>query len=185
MKFAPIDLKPFVAKWNANWAASADKQEHYTQSYAALCAFGARVETAEDLMVLGHATYGWMPTILKDHENLKTANINAIRAGEVPDKPLLNTSWVGTSKLMHFLAPDVWPIWDSRIARHFGMVHRHQYDKRIAYSEYADFLGSEVGKHANPTDWGDLRFLELCLFSDRLPKDEKNTTPKTPAADMA
>ena len=175
MKFAPIDLKPFVAKWNANWAASSEDQKHYSQSYAALCAFGARAKTAEDLMVLGHATYGWMPTILKDHTKLKAANIAGIRAGELPLEPLLNNSWVGTSKLMHFIAPDVWPIWDSWIALHFGLRSHQQYNKADVYAAYADFLRSEVGKHANPTEWGELRFLELCLFSERPPEGHSKT----------
>ena len=29
----------------------------------------------------------------------------------------INRSWVGTSKFLHFLNPEIFPIWDSRVAR--------------------------------------------------------------------
>ena len=138
----------------------------YDDGYEALLKFGKSIKTKEDGVILAHAVYAWMPTILNKWD-FDDIGLGAIQAGILPDKPFLNNSWVGTSKFMHFVAPDVWPIWDSRVAVHFGMKHRYQYEKRDVYSEYADFVLSLVGNVEHCTPWSDVRYIELVLFSAR------------------
>lgn len=162
-----IDLAPFVAEW--------ENQQHNSDQYLAgywpLLSYGEKVASRDDLIVLAHAVYGWMPTILDHFEFSETFPASTfladVRSGVLPDEPVVNGSWIGTSKLLHFLAPTIWPIWDRRVAVHFGLRHFSQQNKREAYSSYASFLREEAPKHENPTAYSDIRFLELCLFSYR------------------
>lgn len=72
--------------------------------------------------------YGWMPTIFKFREgDMEEALriLNNAKSGIVPKisqlqllKALLNNSLVGTSKLLHFINPNVFAIWDSRVYRY-------------------------------------------------------------------
>ena len=89
----------------------------------------------DDVIVGASFTYSWMPTIL----NFKVADFDAgafeatkllnklkkVKSTlELSDqeykmieeiKPFINNSLVGTSKLLHFVNPEVFPIWDSRV----------------------------------------------------------------------
>ncbi|UWQ59508.1 hypothetical protein K3722_05105 [Leisingera caerulea] len=168
--FQPIDLQPFISDWVSNKGNS----ESYNVGYDALLAFGSAVHDKTGMLVLAHAVYGWMPTILKSY-NLDGLAVEDVRGGFLPAEPVLNNSWVGTSKMFHFLAPEVWPIWDSRVALHFGLPRSGQHNRREVYRDYADFLRAEAASCKNPTNYSNLRFLELCLFSARPAKKEKPT----------
>ncbi|WP_208638369.1 hypothetical protein [Vibrio splendidus] len=79
-----------------------------------------------ELIVGSNMVYGWMPTILK----IKSTNfepalkaLNKAKGGEVlTDEDfkaivaVVNNSLVGTSKLLHFVNPTIYPIWDSRVS---------------------------------------------------------------------
>lgn len=160
--FQPIDLQPFISDWDTN----KENSESYNFGYDALLAFGSAVHDKTGLLVLAHAVYGWMPTILKSY-NLDGLCVEDIRGGFLPEEPALNNSWVGTSKMFHFLAPDVWPIWDSRVALHFGLPRSDQHNRRDVYQNYSEFMRFEAQSSTNPTNNSNLRFLELCLFSAR------------------
>ena len=108
------------------------------------------------LLAAGYAVYGWMPTILKRTENLVPLSEFVIEVRALPffgalpivqravaqDQGVvlrsLNNSVVGTSKLLHFLMPDLFPIWDSRIAKLFGFNGRH--NSPTAYLSYFELL---------------------------------------------
>lgn len=143
------------------------------------------------LRSLALATYGWMPTIIKrDHFERFQCNdpVHAIKAVKNPqeaekfigtmckDAPI-NNSWVGTSKLMHFLNPEIFPIWDSKIAVIFGFKS-YSYNKKAAYLEYVQFMHSQVANAGNQFSgmaklikdrygyWpSDIRCLEFYLFT--------------------
>jgi hypothetical protein len=82
-----------------------------------------------------HIVYSWMPTIPRlgkimrwssDRKDELVAALDVVRKGEEPTESQLkiivsfcNNSIVGASKLMHFLSPLTFPIWDSRVARAF------------------------------------------------------------------
>jgi hypothetical protein len=89
-----------------------------------------------DFIIGANFTYGWMPTILKirkndkhDENEDKTNKIveiinkakNAKSYNELEDndyeilKEAINNSYVGASKLLHFINPEVYGIWDSRV----------------------------------------------------------------------
>lgn len=54
-------------------------------------------------------------------------------------KGLLNNSLVGTTKLLHFINPDNFAIWDSRVYRY--LTNKEPYDNRIGNcNTYLDYL---------------------------------------------
>jgi hypothetical protein len=102
-------------------------------------------------------TYGWMPTIpeikLSDPKRL-LACLNFVKAGNLlPDDDLLflkgavNNSIVGGSKLLHFIRPDIYPIWDSNIAAFFctdGKLHAYAVNSVRIYKSYIDFVQNVI-----------------------------------------
>ena len=163
----------------------------YREGYGALSAlFRDYVHTDDyETVVAGaYAVYGWMPTIMKNGVNRaawatssedlsKLRNTkNWIDAEVILRKApsiltLVNGSIVGTSKFLHFLNPEIFPIWDSKIGRLFGAHRRDLVEKMESYfgycstvaagidavypEAYAQFVGSGVSP---------VRRLELLLF---------------------
>lgn len=74
-----------------------------------------------------HMIYGWMPRILTlnpidDLDNIITILNTTQKKQEISDKDLLKlakpidgSSVIGTSKLLHFIAPDSFAIWDNNV----------------------------------------------------------------------
>jgi len=103
---------------------------------------GLEAITDHHFVIGMHFTYGWMPTILelkKPHENLSCAVdiLNDVKRGKmigIQDLILLrdtiNNSLVGTSKLLHFINPDLYAIWDSRVYNYITGHTPHQYQIR-------------------------------------------------------
>ncbi len=129
----------------------------YMTSYRALIALAAEIEDDpkhDNLLALACAAYGWMPTILKSFawsnsslsEPIRT--LRSVSSSPEAKKILdqfsahapVNGSWIGTSKLLHFLNVDHFPIWDSRIAIQFGMKHHFQFNRRDVYIQYIHFM---------------------------------------------
>lgn len=110
------------------------KQGAYVHAYPALCVAAQRlwVGPRDDGCIAGlfHLAYGWMPTILevaapwnearKPLETLLDQKIRpdtAVMLGAVKSlQPYSQNSTVGLSKVLHFVRPDLYPIWDSRLA---------------------------------------------------------------------
>ena len=109
---------------------NADMSDTYIQSYPHLLAFfaGKKTISSTDFVCASHMVYGWMPTILKlypetpgnfDHE--ATLLNRARRGDDLSVKELerltetINHSLVGASKVLHFVAPERYAIWDSRV----------------------------------------------------------------------
>jgi len=92
------------------------------------------VLTTHDLIIGAHFTYGWMPTILNIHsrkpeEDFPTAVaiLNEVKRGSlIGEKELLflkgiiNNSLVGPSKLLHFINPKTYAIWDSNVCKYIN-----------------------------------------------------------------
>lgn len=74
------------------------------------------------LLTASMFAYAWMPTML--NTGLRNQNILAYLEIEtadfsIPMQTLVNNSWAGTSKALHFIAPERFAIWDSRVAKNF------------------------------------------------------------------
>ena len=166
------------------------RTDYYLQSYDSLIATAARLMEQPDahtLAALGTMAYGWMPTVprhamlsscetQKQLENVQKVTSLKDAACQIESiaHPLINRSWVGTSKLFHFINPTCFPIWDSRIARHFGYSYRAanpqtekpRYIAYIAFMERnlaaASLCSAALDKYAIKAEG--IRAIELLLF---------------------
>jgi hypothetical protein len=103
-----------------------------------------------------HLVYGWMPKVLNLHTqppNLTLAQAAALlesarTQGIISDEHLsqlvsvVNNSIVGTSKLLHFVRPDIFPIWDSNV---YGFVfgespHNYRVNKVAKFREFVRYV---------------------------------------------
>lgn len=105
----------------------------YFDSYFEFVEFFNRIEEIDyhSLVVASYFTYGWMPTILKkfnlNNNTTEVLNIlTKIKHKKLIDKSdyielvkCVNNSIVGVSKLIHFINPTDYPIFDSRIKNYF------------------------------------------------------------------
>jgi len=107
------------------------KEDSYLNSYGYFIKhFEIGIESCDDLAIITGAfmIYGWMPTILKnfDFNQLSKASeiLRKAKSSDQLDKneleilsKCINNSFVGTSKLLHFVNPLSFPILDSVIFR--------------------------------------------------------------------
>jgi hypothetical protein len=137
--------------------------------------------------------YGWMPTIKRETKlsrfsrsasNVAT-DIQSIRSSAegrefltqcTKEAPISN-SWIGTSKVLHLINPEVFPIWDNNVSRALdGPVSWQGQSTREAYVSYFNrihdlierrFDRLDCMKHFEDADetMSSCRLLELCLFS--------------------
>jgi hypothetical protein len=150
----------------------------------------------DNAVVALHIVYGWMPTV-PDFERpknlsvdkrerttqlLNEARIRILNATEIDElkENLVNNSVVGTSKLLHLLAPNKYAIWDGRVARVWYAPEpspRSRYEKSVEYLKYISSLKtwliekqvseqiSIIRKSSLYLETvSDLRILELILF---------------------
>ncbi|MFH1493501.1 MAG: DUF6308 family protein [Pseudomonadota bacterium] len=146
---------------------------------------------AGDVVRGAHMAYGWMPTILELYPEpgkcdlgMAAQTLNEAKAGKdlTAEKieamaALVNNSLVGASKLLHFVAPQHFPIWDSKVYSYVHEQRPHHYRvnsvatyldyvkllKELANKpEFANFHSSvqrKLGYNVSP-----LRALELVMF---------------------
>ena len=60
--------------------------------------------------------------------------------------PPTNNAWVGMSKTLHFLNPDMFPIWDSKVAKVLG-VSPTKMSKKDVYIDYMKFIFLNIDEH--------------------------------------
>ncbi|MBZ9603334.1 hypothetical protein [Phyllobacterium chamaecytisi] len=132
-------------------------QSSYLIGYLALTDLFRKLDLSCHKQVLSgaYAVYGWMPTILKSPPTGSGASDlkRLVEAGRDKGNYLdlnawketlqaINNSVVGTSKFLHFSAPDVFPIWDSVVARSFGLSQWHQHARAKEYIAYFNAVHS-------------------------------------------
>jgi hypothetical protein len=147
-----------------------------------------------NLILIAHAIFGWMPTQLKlDMNRVDDALeiLNNVLLNQaivtVDDIALLadifqttnGRSVVAASKILHFLAPDRFPIWDSRVAAMWG-VRPNGRGAAVNYHHFLQaclgFIGNDTGQQACVTlrnrlmqagyayPMTDMRVIELIFF---------------------
>ena len=98
----------------------------YVKSYESIIDFFNDIQLNENSLIQGaHMVYGWMPTILNiTKHDLDTQNVllSVEKISKEIDEAnlivlikFMNSSIVGASKLLHFIYPEKYPIWDSKI----------------------------------------------------------------------
>lgn len=111
--------------------------------------------TRHNLIIGINFTYGWMPTIFdfrSKNFNEALVILNKAKKDIIPTvedltllKGLFNNSLVGTSKVLHFINPNVFAIWDSRVYRYLTGKESHDYrignsNTYLDYLEFCDYL---------------------------------------------
>jgi hypothetical protein len=107
--------------------------------------------TKHKFIIGAYFTYGWMPTMLNLEDDLSAAVkvANKAKNGElIPDEEMeslacaVNGSFVGASKLLHFINPHVYSIWDSRVYRYLYDEPPYQYrlESMKKYREYLSLV---------------------------------------------
>lgn len=94
-------------------------------------------------------TYGWMPTIFQfksDAFDEAITILNNVKSGRIPSvdelivlRKLFNNSIVGSSKILHFINPEKFAIFDSRVYRYLTGKGLNS-DRKLIYLEYLDYL---------------------------------------------
>ncbi len=104
-----------------------DARDTYHVSYRSFVEYFSQRQELNlgDLIIGANFTYGWMPTMMtfKSNEFERCVDLlNAVKSGKrltnqelMILKGLINNSLVGTSKLLHFVNPNKYAIWDSRV----------------------------------------------------------------------
>ena len=120
------------------------------------------------LIIAANFTYGWMPTMFRfKSSNFEKAIEVLNRAKQenfIDDKDLqclvnlINNSIVGASKILHFVNPEHFGIWDSRVYRYlfgnFSMLKLNKFDNYRTYLKdcqevIKDFKFAPVHKSIN------------------------------------
>ena len=127
-----------------------DKRTPYATSYPHLLeALKGKPITAEGYVAATHMVYGWMPTVLTlttqspvEPFALEAAILERARGGEeMTDDDLdklktsINNSIVGTSKLLHFVRPDRYAIWDSKVYAYLRAQAHPKWSRKIDHQD--------------------------------------------------
>lgn len=126
-------------------------QDSYNKSYCHFIKYFQDKQriTEHNLIIAANFTYGWMPTILEfksDEFDLAVSVVNkAKQSKRISDeellvlKKLMNNSIVGVSKMLHFINPNVYAIWDSRVCNFLtGKSHAYKVQKSGLFWAYLD-----------------------------------------------
>ena len=137
------------------WNVQFSPKDSFLLSYREFVTYFATREvlTTHDLIIGAHFTYGWMPTILHIHsrkpeEDFPTAVaiLNDVKRGSLIGenellflKGIINNSLVGPSKLLHFINPKSYAIWDSNVCGYInGKAYSYQVSNVQNYLGYLD-----------------------------------------------
>lgn len=126
------------------------KPGSYDVSYPEFLAYFRNVDSIDrhHLIIGANFSYGWMPTILDFRDQGFESAVDYLRRSRLGAdldvdelhtlSKVINNSMVGASKLLHFVAPTRYAIWDSRVAAY--LKARLQTGRRAAeqYAEYND-----------------------------------------------
>ncbi len=144
-----ISLEKFLQDCNGyKWGKSG-----YDISYTEFLKYFDNIKkiSKHNLIISINFTYGRMPTIFDFRSNdfdQALVILNNAKQWLIPTieelkilKGLLNNSLVGTSKLLHFINPDKFAIWDSRVCRYltWEKVYNHRIWNCKTYLSYLDF----------------------------------------------
>lgn len=169
-------------------------EENYFLSYPYFVRYFQNIQTInlENIFIGISFTYSWMPTILKsiklENSERLTSILNEVKNGkEINEEELaelkksFNNSLVGTSKLLHFINPKQYAIWDSRVFRFLYNEEPHKYklEKPKAYNDYLKLIKNLTAEKTFETFYKlmkqkvgyeitEYRALELAFFKGKL-----------------
>ena len=178
---------------------SITNNDSYAKSYLEFINYFKNINWIEKhhLIISSHFVYGWMPTVIQlnlDKIDRILSLLNSVKSGNVLEenelelvKKCVNNSLVGVSKLLHFINPNNYAIWDSRIFRY--LTNKEAYDYRIGniktYNQYLTKLKRVSNNNSYPDlhfqiekhfdyELSSMRAIEIVMFeSDRKSQLEK------------
>jgi len=130
------------------------KADSYISTYPEFIKYFQQIDgeiNRHHLFISSHFVYGWMPTII----NLDTSEIdhvlrllNEVKSGKVLTineldiiKKSINNSMVGASKLLHFINPKEYAIWDSRVVKYItNNKSNYGIENSRNYRDYLDWI---------------------------------------------
>jgi hypothetical protein len=131
------------------------KKDNYLKSYPHFINYFRAIEVInlENVVIGISFTYSWMPTVLKSLSIKNSQKIisilNEVKNGQEINieqlsilKAAFNNSLVGTSKLLHFINPMKYAIWDSRVYKFLSedSPHKYRLENIESYIEYLSFI---------------------------------------------
>ncbi len=186
----PLDeIQEYVSSFDK---PNSNVEDSYTKSYCALLSYFSNKDqlTKDQLIVGAHAVYGWMPKILRidlDESDVKALNQAKQSVKLFPEQLIklrnsIGNSIIGVSKLLHFINPSFYPIYDTHIYKFLcshndsnNKGHFYQVNNIEVYQGYVqsmrDAAETEQGKviktlvSANiKYDVTPIRAIELSMF---------------------
>jgi len=133
-----------------------DRSSSYLRSYPEFLRYFRDLPVIDEhhLIIAANFTYGWMPTILhfkSDRFAEAVAILNRVKTGELLTDDelfcliaLINNSMVGVSKLLHFINPERYAIWDRWVVAYL----RGWLGAQATYFGYLDLCQSVVTQAA-------------------------------------
>ena len=130
----------------------------YVKSYESIIDFFNDNQLNENSLIQGaHMIYGWMPTILNiTKHDLDTQNVllSVEKISKEIDEAnlivlikFMNNSNVGASKLLHFIYPEKYPIWDSKICKIItDKSYPQKVQNTINYINYCEALQNLINE---------------------------------------
>jgi hypothetical protein len=128
-------------------------QNSYLKTYPYFINYFKEIDNLEvkDVVIGISFTYSWMPKILTIHEGnleeikdilnqIKNSSVSIQESDLSKLKSMFNHSLVGTSKLLHFINPDKYAIWDSNIYKFFKNTKYANQDKLQSETIYLKYL---------------------------------------------
>lgn len=158
LNFKDVDIEDLVIN-NQNLLFEENEDEKYHKSYFCFIKYFEDKDflDEQDLIIGANFSYGWMPTILnfKSEKFGECVSImNQAKTNEIISKEqlsilkgLINNSVVGASKLLHFINPSLYPIWDSRVYQSlFGQKNNARVNRESSYWEYFELCHQAIRK---------------------------------------
>ena len=112
--------------------------------------FATKDEITEENLIIGaNFTNGWMPTMMRFKSEEFAISVTILNKAKSKErissnellilKKLINNSLVGASKLLHFINPEKYAIWDSRVCNFLlGKSHKYIVENIDLYWEYLE-----------------------------------------------
>jgi len=160
------------------------REKFYLNSYPSILDFCSQHRgnfTNGTAMLTVCMAYSWMPRIPENisinDDMLSLLNVvhlsNKLKSDELRIlKTGINNSMVGLSKVLHFINPSLYPIWDSNIAKLvvLGKSQKDPIDNYLMYQETLLLLPENVLSKINylnldQNQYSKLRKIDMALFS--------------------
>lgn len=128
---------------------------HYAYSQFLKFYSDKRSLSRDDIFIGANFTYAWMPTMNKTAFEISDDLVKAVNRIRIDGNYLeierlielskiTNNSFVGVSKLLHFISPEKYAIWDSRVLRYLRSLDNKKFNGNILTkpSKYLEYLDS-------------------------------------------